>query len=304
MLEEDIRREIQVFVKEKAALTGEASEGDFYFKVVVGRSTTKQATRSQLNGIYISKHPDVTELCAVVERHVERSIRLMNPERQRGERFYLIFSKKGENNPDDGIELPVAPDPRGGLAEGSAAEQIKATQGIDGTFNAAASVALLETNNMLRGLLLRFMEDLRTVLEQKTNAEGLITEALAKLSTAEAMVEVMANETEIRKVDRFFDRMDPHLAAHGGDVVETLGILAKGWSFRQQAGKSKCPPKPGPATDWHLAQFEGALYALGEHLEAHPETLTPERRARLQKLVELIFRVAAHLEEDDDEASG
>lgn len=298
MVEAEMRREIQDFVKEKASFSGEVEEGaDYYFKVLLGRSPSR-GTRSTLKGIYLSKHPDLAELQDVVIRHVERSIRLMGPERSRGDRYFLLFTLKGSNNPDDAIELEVPDD--GTAVRESAAEQIRATQGLDGTFNAAASVALLETNNMLRQFIQRLMEDLRAVLEAKTNAEGMITEVLAKLSTAEAMVEVMAQETEIRKVDRMMDRLDPHIAEHGPGVVDAVKSLASGWNWKMQQGASKVPEKPGPATDWHIDQFEGSMNALGTHLQSHPETITPKRKHRLESLIQRLFAVAAALDEDDD----
>ena len=299
MVEAETRRKIQEFVKEKAAFSGEVEEGqDYYFKVLLGRRPTA-GTRSGLKGIYLSKHADLSELQEVVIKHVDRSIDTMGPERGKGDRYFLLFVRKGENNPDDAIDLHIPDD--GTSMRDSAAEQIRATQGLDGTFNAAASVALLETNGMLRMLVQRLMEDVRTILEQKTNAEGMITEVLAKLSTAEAMVEVMAQETEIRKVDRMMDRLDPHIQQHGPGVVEAVQSLANGWAWKMQQGGGQVPEKPGAATDWYIDQFGGSMDALGAHIQAHPHTLTPKRRARLEELVAKVIAVAAALEEDDED---
>jgi hypothetical protein len=64
-------------------------------------------------------------------------------------------------------------------------------------------------------------------------------------------------------------------------AVPTLAAGAAGWMAGQAAGKP-VPPEPGAAFDHHWAAVQAAVTALGAHIQAHPDTLTPERWQALQ----------------------
>lgn len=300
-IEPDSFREIESFVREKASLASTEEEGsDFYFQLVAGRLPNK-GTRAPIRGIYLSAHPAPDELASVVVRFVTRALKLMSADWSSGTRAFLIFCQVGDNNVADSIEVGLLDDGRRAMGGGDAAEQIR--RAGTGTLDGGAAIALLETNNMLRGMMIQLFADLRATLDQKTNAEGLLVELMAKVDTAERVIEVMKHETDVRKVDAMMDRLDPHMHQHGEGLIEVLQVLSKGWAWKWSGGAGDpCPDQPGPAADWLIERFEMAFWALGQHLEKHPAVLNKRRKAKLEKLIQIMFDLAAALDDDEDEA--
>lgn len=310
MLEAESRSTLRAFVKEKVAFAERARETenadlDWYFKSVVGTAVSKG--RVPFRGVYLSHYPQADMLFDEVEKNANRAWSAIQGEIKPRDRLFVAFMRVGDNNPEDSIEVSFEKCP-GGAMKSDAADQIARAGDTAGnnSFNAGAAVAMLETNMMLRGLVLRFMDDVRHITDQKISAESMITEMMSKLHVAEAMVEVMGHETEIRKVDRFFERMDPHISKYGQDVVDSMSVLAQGFSWKLAGGPSDpCPSKPGPATDWLIQRLAWAMNALGGHLKLHPNTITPKRKKQLEGLTETMVAAAVHFmddDEDDDDA--
>lgn len=308
MLESGETRKILDFAKKHLALhqsEEQAQAGELpniYFKARAGRG--RKGDGPKLRGVYVQETPPEQLDQALVDHVVEVW------EQDGGEdgKVVLYCYRVGETSSAGRLPIQITTARnRFNMLNRGAASQISAVSESTRPFEAAAAVAVLETNNLLRGQSHDFASML---LERDRTIDGLREEVFklrGDITAAEVMTQMLMQGDKIRAVDRAFDRLDPHLGQLvplAPNVVQILQTLAVGWSGRWNGSVSKCPSEPGAAITWHIENLEGAMFAAGSALQQHERYITKAHRARLERLMQMALKVAMETDDDDESVPG
>lgn len=285
------QRDILDFVEKNAVLarSDEEEDTDYYFSARFGRVVNK--AKSELPGVYVSRHKDVEDLKKAVQKNIRDSITSRGDATNPSDLLFLAFMKKGENNPEDVQPARLEHDYTMALRDDPSV-RVERARGPD-AFPTGAALVMMDTHKLLAGLLTDSYDRYERLQEAKLDSDVRGMQLLSENIAAQAMVKVAEEETQVRKIDRMFARLDPHIEALGPDVLKVLQTTAEGFA-NQWSPSSEGPPKDaGEALDWHIERLDGAMKGLGFHLVKNPDSLTEARQERLEKLIAMAMKVAA-----------
>ncbi len=286
MLNGENQRKIQDFVRMHAALTGgrEESAPDRYYRCVVGKSYN--VATGLLTGVYCSAHAEHDALVEAVEHHIVQTLEGAGDVSRAWLQVWTAAA--GKKSADDFLTL-LFDDVRPHRHDESI-ETLRDLQrgNLGGSFNAASGVAVLRTNDLLRGLVMDFAGAYRL-------QGDALAQRSADLHVAKSLLEVVQGEQSharsTARVAMMFDRMDPHIRQWMPGFMDALRDIGTYYATVNAPQAPEAPDNADAAADWHITAFMKGLFGMGTHFQKHPTTLT---EARIDKLVGLIVKLIEH----------
>lgn len=289
MLTKEMRASIRDFVRAESAMPEGTDEApDRYFRALVGAKINRAT--GPLRGVYIRQQPDVERLILLVVQHVEQVWTSEDEPR----RVFLTAFEVGDKSPYTFLPLDFE---NGRSSSEDAADRIRAAGGVT-AMDSGASIAMLTTLEMMQGFCIQAMTQNRELME--IAVEARVGQAHAQLETrvAQAHLEIVEQGDGVKRIDKVFDRLDPHLAKWFPPLLASLAALAAKRGAAAPKPNATPPDDPSAAADWHIDQFEATLTALGTFFMGQPHELTKPREERIGELIQRMLAAAQALQEE------